>query len=161
MERNVILEVNTNWGKNTVDTLVSGHLLHSRPLSMNLHESHSLSGHLRELKHGASLHNQAEGLSLSVTNPSETISLVENWNQLAYFGVAWFASNCFLPFENNKIKWLACQVLSMFTDCCFPDIKICFPNIVIRFVEFLSHTTKYWNNCVLQHKVLRIWAFVL
>ena len=41
------------------------------------------------LKHGASLYNQAEGLSLSVTNPNDRISLVENWNQLAYIGVAW------------------------------------------------------------------------
>ena len=30
------------------------------------------------VKHGASLHDRAEGLSLSVTNPNETISLVEN-----------------------------------------------------------------------------------
>ena len=33
---------------------------------------------LKVLKHGASLHNRTEGLSLSVTNPNKTISLVEN-----------------------------------------------------------------------------------
>ena len=32
----------------------------------------------RGVKHGASQHNRAEGLSLSITNPNETISLVEN-----------------------------------------------------------------------------------
>ena len=44
---------------------------------------------IKWIKHGASLHNRAEGLSLSLTNPNETISLAENWNQLAYFTVAW------------------------------------------------------------------------
>ena len=54
------------------------------------------------LKHGASRHNRPEGLSLSVTNPNETIPLVENWNQLAYFGVAW--SELQVSFSELKIE---------------------------------------------------------
>ena len=55
---------------------------------------------IQDLKHIAILYNEAERLSLSVTNPNEMISLAGNWSQLVY--LAWRDSNLPLLVKSAK-----------------------------------------------------------